>query len=227
MELAMNLPDDVVRRLAEYDALEHSLAGFSVSKRGKLFEARGTVGRVEIRATENSDDFALEGYAALWDVEYDVLGGPPIGWTEVVRREAVTSALAGDPDIRFLIDHAGIPLARTKSGTLKTAADDVGLKSSIPHLDMANPDVQRVRSAVDRGDIDQMSWAFRVAAEGQKWNDEMTYREIVGVRSIFDESLVTFAANPATAMGRSKTKAPETKRSGLSPALARALLALD
>lgn len=226
MEVAMALPAEVVRRLASADVKldERSIPGFSIYRRGTLYEARGTTGRIQIRAAKTEDDaeqFGLEGYAALWDVEYDVFGGPPFGWTEVVRREALTSPLAGEPDIRFLIDHAGVPLARTKSGTLTASADDVGFKSVAPDLDVRNPDVQRVRSAVDRGDIDQMSWAFRVSREGQKWNDDLTFREIVGVQTIYDQSLVTFPANPATAMGR---KEP-TKRGGL--AFARYRLELD
>jgi hypothetical protein len=220
MELAMALPADVVRRLAndDFEVGVRSIPGFSVSKRGALLEARSTIGRIEIRAAkdeEGNDVFGLEGYAALWDVEYDVLGGPPIGWTEVVRRQAVTSVMASDPDIRFLIDHAGVPLARTKSGTLKAGADDVGFHSDVDELDMANPDAQRVRSAVERGDIDQMSWAFRVSADGQTWNEDYTYREIVGVSRIYDHSLVTFPANAATAMGRKQKRSDTAERSNL------------
>lgn len=226
MEVAMALPTEVVRRLAECDVTldARSIPGFSIYRRGTLYEARGTAGRVEIRAAEDGGEFGLEGYAALWDVEYDVFGGPPFGWTEVVRKEALTSPLAGEPDIRFLIDHAGIPLARTRSGTLTATSDDVGFRSLIPSLDVANPDVQRVRSAVDRGDIDQMSWAFRVGKEGQKWNDDLTYREIVGVQTVYDQSIVTFPANPATAMGRKEK--PATKR-GMSVGMARVMLDLD
>lgn len=223
MELGMKLPDEIVRRLAqeEVDFAKHSIPGFSVTKRGTLLEARSTQGRIEVRASEDGDSFGLEGYAALWDVEYDVLGGPPIGWTEVIRREALTSPLAQEPDIRFLIDHTGIPLARTTSGTLVASADDVGFKSVVESLDMRNPDAQRVRSAVERGDIDQMSWAFRISPDGQIWNEDYTHRQITGVKRVFDQSLVTFPANEATFMGR---KEKTTKKGGLSPALARALL---
>lgn len=215
MELAMDLPVEVTRRLAQQSdsVFRQQTPGFTVSKRGSLIEARSTCGHLEIRATKSEDGesekFGLEGYAALWDVEYDVLGGPPIGWTEVIRKTALTSVMAQDPDIRFLLDHTGVPMARTRSGTLVASSDDVGFKSVIDELDMSNPDVQRVRSAIDRGDLDQMSWAFRVSPDGQTWNDDLTYREIVGVKRVYDQSLVTFPANEATFMARKTTKRSE------------------
>lgn len=221
MELAMSLPEPVVRRLQDDAALEHSLPGFSVSKRGALLEARTTVRRIELRAAEDDGAFGLEGYAAVWDVWYDVLGGPPWGWSERVVRSAVVPALSEGQDIRFLIDHAGVPLARTRSGTASVDHDELGLRTDVPALDLRNPDAQRVRSAVDRGDIDQMSWAFRV--DQQEWNEDYTERTITGVKRIYDVSLVTFPANPATAMGRKPSK--PAKRSG-DLALARAQLAL-
>jgi HK97 family phage prohead protease len=217
----MELPDEVVRRLADSDALERSVAGFSVSKRGALIEARMVTRRIELRAGAE-DVFGLEGYAAVWDVWYEVLGGPPWGWSERVLRAAVTPALAEGQDVRFLIDHAGIPLARTRSGTLMVADDELGLRTDVPQLDLRNPDAQRVRSAVDRGDIDQMSWAFRVS--NQEWNEDYTERTITGVKRVYDVSLVTFPANPATAMARKPAAAP-AKRSGLD--LAKARLELD
>lgn len=228
MEVAMTLPPDVVRRLARADIElgERSIPGFSIHRRGSMFEARSTSGRIEIRATQtdSGEKFGLEGYAALWDVEYDVFGGPPLGWTEVVRRQSLTSVMAQDPDIRFLLDHAGVPMARTRSGTLVAATDDVGFRADVNNLDMANPDVQKIRSAVDRGDIDQMSWAFRVSPDGQTWNDDLTYREIVGVKRVYDQSLVTFPANEATFMGR---KDKSTKRSEGGLALLRYRLELE
>src|SRR5688572_30672641 len=206
----MNLPDAVVRRLAETDALDRGMAGFSVSKRGTLVEARMIVRPIELRLSDDQGGFGLEGYAAVWDVWYEVLGGPPWGWSERVVRAAVVAPLAEGQDVRFLIDHSGVPLARTRSGTMVVRDDDLGLRTDVPSLDMANPDVQRVRSAVDRGDIDQMSWAFRVSS--QEWDEDYTERTITGVKRIYDTSLVTFPANPATAMGR-KEPAPKGKRS--------------
>jgi HK97 family phage prohead protease len=55
--------------------------------------------------------------------------------------------------------------------------------------------VQSLVSAIRRGDIDEMSFAFR--AMRQEWNDDYTERIITEVR-LFDVSAVTYPANPAT-----------------------------
>jgi phage head maturation protease len=62
-------------------------------------------------------------------------------------------------------------------------------------LDPANPTVQEIRSAMDRGDIDQMSIGFRV--KDQSWNEDYTERTIREVE-LFDVSIVTYPASPTT-----------------------------
>jgi phage head maturation protease len=66
---------------------------------------------------------------------------------------------------------------------------------AVTELDPKNPDVQRVRSAVGRGDLDQMSIGMRV--KDQEWNDDYTEREIREIE-LFDVSVVTFPASPTT-----------------------------
>lgn len=106
-----------------------------------------------------------------------------------------------DPDVRFLVDHEGTPLARTKSGTLTLAEDSTGLHMRA-ELDLSNPTAQGIASAVRRGDMDAMSFAFRVAKGGDTWNDDYTHRTLVDL-SLHDGdvSVVTHPANPATSIG--------------------------
>lgn len=93
----------------------------------------------------------LRGYAALFDT-------PAHG--EVIRSSAFTRTLAHGADVRLLVNHDGVPLARTKSGTMTLSVDERGLVVDVPQLDTANPTVQELVSAMSRGDIDQMSFAF-------------------------------------------------------------------
>jgi hypothetical protein len=53
-------------------------------------------------------------------------------------------------------------------------------------------------STLRRGDVDQMSFAFR--AIRQEWNDDYTERRILEVQ-LFDVAAVTFPANEATVIG--------------------------
>jgi HK97 family phage prohead protease len=139
-------------------------------------------------------EFIVRGYASLFDVVYPVMGGPDVGgWNEQVSRSAFDRTLSLKPDVNFLINHSGVSLARTKSGTLRLTADP-NLRA-VTELDPKNPDVQRVRSAVGRGDLDQMSIGMRV--KDQEWNDDYTEREIREIE-LFDVSVVTFPASPTT-----------------------------
>lgn len=148
----------------------------------------------EIRA--NGDSLTLRGYATVFDSPYDMYGGPPNGWSEIIDPGAFKRTLAEKPDLNLLINHEGMPLARTKSGTLQVSTDNRGLKVEAK-LDRSDPDVQRLEPKMLRGDMDEMSFAFRVKA--QQWSNDDTERRITEV-SLHkgDVSVVNYGANPAT-----------------------------
>lgn len=151
-------------------------------------------GGLELRA--EGSELTLTGYASVFESPYDVYGGAPYGWTELVDRKAFDVTLAAKPDLHLLINHEGMPLARTKSGTLQLAADTKGLHVEAG-LDADDPDVQRLRTKMRRGDMDEMSFGFRV--KRQEWNEDYTERRLLEV-SLHkgDVSVVNFGANPAT-----------------------------
>lgn len=168
-------------------------------KRSELVDVRETrsvdAGEFEIR--ENGDNLTLTGYASVFNKGYDIYGGPDKGgWTEYVSEEAFDVTLRSKPDLHLLINHEGMPLARTKSGTLRLSTDLTGLQVDAD-LDRADPDVQRLETKMKRGDMDEMSFAFRVL--GQKWEEDDTKRTLTEV-SLHkgDVSVVNFGANPAT-----------------------------
>jgi len=148
-----------------------------------------------LRAEDDGDGLTLRGYATVFDTDYEITDA--LGtYTERVAPGAFTRTLEHGADVRLLINHDGLPLARTKSGTLSLAQDDVGLLCEA-RLDAASPLVRSVKSAMDRGDADQMSFAFRVVK--QEWADDYTDRTIREAQ-LFDVSVVTFPANPATSV---------------------------
>lgn len=142
---------------------------------------------LELRASE--DGTKLIGYAAVFDSPSE-----PMPFTEYVRRGAFQKTLKDGADVRLLIDHEGIPLARTKSGTLMLMEDDRGLRVEA-NLDPSNPDAARVISAMKRGDMSQMSFAFRTIKD--QWNADRSVRELKEVQ-LFDVSVVTFPAYEET-----------------------------
>lgn len=150
----------------------------------------------ELRA-EGESTLKLTGYASVFDSPYDVWGGPSAGgFAETIDRKAFDVTLRGKPDVHLLINHEGMPLARTKSGTLQLNTDRTGLYVEAD-LDRRDPDVQRLQSKMERGDMDEMSFAFR--AIRQEWNADETERRLTEVSiDRGDVSVVNYGANPAT-----------------------------
>ncbi len=166
-------------------------------------EHRATA-KFEIRDADTSgDDLVLVGYASTFE-PYDMYGGPQnYGWIEQLDPHAFDKTLREKPDLHLLINHEGMPLARTKSGTLTLSVDSHGLRTE-SRLDRSDPDVQRLEAKMRRGDMDEMSFAFRVKA--QKWEaapgfeeDDQSKRTLIEV-SLHkgDVSVVNFGANPTT-----------------------------
>jgi HK97 family phage prohead protease len=160
----------------------------------KTREQRGlNVGRLELR--ENADDgtLTLVGLACRTGVEYD------LGWhREVILANAFRRTLGEDPDVQLVVNHAAggqLPLARTRSGTMRLSEVDEGLRVEAD-LDGEDPDVQSLVRKMRRGDVDGMSFAFLVTDD--EWNDDFTLRTIRSV-SLHrgDVSVVNQGANPA------------------------------
>lgn len=148
--------------------------------------------RVEIRM--DGDAPVLDGYATVYDYRYDVAGGPEMGgFAEIIARGAAAKS-AKEADVRLLVNHTGMPLARTKSGTMQLESDEVGLRVRA-ELDPSNPVVAELRSAMARGDLDEMSFGFRAIRD--QWSSDYNERTITEVK-LYDVSLVTYPANPAT-----------------------------
>ena len=141
----------------------------------------------EVRSNADGT-IGVRGYAAVFD--YEAHG-------EVIRSAAFNRTIAQKDDIRLLVNHEGVPLARTKSGTLEVGVDGRGFWFDAPSLSPSNPDVQRLISAMERQDIDQCSFAgyftdTRTTASGT--------REVLEVKAV-DVSIVTYPWYDATAAG--------------------------
>ncbi len=203
-----NLPDPVIERVGDSPLV-------AVRACGDLQERR--LAKVELRA--DGDTASVYGYATVYDYPYDVAGGPPWGWTETIASGAATKSVRVKDDVKLYYNHAGPVLARTKGGTLHLESDDIGLKVE-GELDLRREPARDLRFALERGDVDEMSFAFR--ALRQEWNDDYTERSITELK-LYDVSVVDFPANPATvAQVRGDS---EPARAHFSLALARELAA--
>lgn len=153
---------------------------------------------VEWRDSGNGTDFTLRGHAAVFGRLSEDLGG----FREMLEPGAFRDALRGSPDVRLLLNHdANFVMARTASGTLELREDAIGLHvwARVAPLQW----VADLRTSMQRGDIDQMSFAFTIRDGGDDWaiaEDGTVVRTIRagGVEELFDTSVVTFPAYPQT-----------------------------
>lgn len=170
-----------------------------MSKKSLLIDApeRRGIAASDFELRKAGDDgLTLTGYASVFNTPYEIRGGPPMGWNEVVDPGAFKTTLAANADVHLLINHDGLPLARTKSGNMRLSTDKKGLKV-LADLDRRDPDVQSLEVKMARGDIDEMSIGFWI--KDHEWNADETERRITEI-SLHkgDVSVVNFGANPAT-----------------------------
>lgn len=161
---------------------------------------------LELRAdTASPDTIIWRGYASVTEHAYPIWGGEWPGWNETIARGAFKKTLAEGADVAFLVNHDGMTLARTKNGTMTLAEDDRGLLVEAS-LDLRCQASKDLFVAAERGDITEMSFAFRVVKD--EWADESgapaapadgVQRRITEVSlNRGDVSAVNYGANDAT-----------------------------
>lgn len=154
-------------------------------------------GIADIRAVE--DGTYIEGHAAVYD-QQTAIGD---WFYEVIERGAFDGC--NFDDVLFSTNHdlQKIPLARSRrnngSSTMLLRTDDVGLYIKA-NLDVENnSDSKSLYSAVNRADIDGMSFIFFIG--DQKWENldsKMPTRRITRISRVIEVSAVNFPAYSGT-----------------------------
>ena len=177
----------------------------------------------EVRA--DGDDEAREAVIIGRPIVYN--SRTDLGWFDEIID---AGALAGTDlnDVRFLVNHdfSKIPLARSRrnnaNSTMQLLPDDDGMMIRATIDKEANADARALDSAVRRGDISGMSFAFSVS--GEAWEDLDTdhpTRHITEISSIVEVSAVTFPAYDATEIYARSAEALESARATLESARAK------
>lgn len=166
-------------------------------------EIRSLGAPAEIR--KEADGIRVSGYAAVFN-QTTAIGD---WFQERIEPGAFTDALGRD-DVVFLINHEGLPLARTRAGTLTLTQDEKGLRMETV-LRADDPDVQRIIPKMERGDLDKMSFAFY--PEVQEW-DETQDPPVRTIKkaALYDVSIVTTPAYDGTEIGLRSLEAVREQR---------------
>ncbi len=178
-----NTPGTDKERVAE---VRKYLSGVVERKQQKATNNGVQYRQAEMRA--NEDNLIIEGYAAVFDSVTDL--GP---FQERIAQGAFSDVL--DDDVRLLINHDGVPLARTSNNTLELSQDETGLYYRAQLSDtQAGRDLYEM---IKRGDINQSSFAFMIDKES---NDADGVRVIEKVSKLIDVSPVTYPAYQAASV---------------------------
>ena len=189
-------------------------------------EIRTYLGPVECRASEEDPNkITLYGKPIVFNQSTDIGGW----WEETIAPGAVDEKTLRDVMLLVNHDFDGIPLARSRRNNrnstmrLTIVPDGVDMEAD---LDAKNPKAIELDSAVKRGDIDGMSFAFIV--DGDKWENldsDYPKRTITHISEIFEVSAVNWPAYQQTSISsrslESGKKSLEEARAALESAKAK------
>lgn len=162
-------------------------------------EIRTIIGKVERRATEDGQ-IRLTGQPIVFNQKTDIGGW----FSEEIAPEAIEDSVLRD--VCFLVNHdfSGIPLARSRNNNansnLRFTKTDAAVDMETD-LDPRNPKAVELDSAIERGDIQGMSFAFIV--DGEVWSNldsDYPNRRITHISEIFEVSAVTWPAYEGTSI---------------------------
>lgn len=167
----------------------------------RLPEMRHTT-KFERRVQQDGDDVILTGMPIVYDTGYkvrDFMGS----FRETMHPGVASEVMkASDFDCRFLVNHEGLPYARTTAGTLTLTDTPQGVRSDV-HLDARQQTAYDLACSIERGDTSQMSIGFVVADGGDEWkwgDDGIEERDVFSLGELFDVSAVTYPASPSTSI---------------------------
>lgn len=123
------------------------------------------------------------------------------GFKEEIDPEAVREAMyAEDADYHLLWDHdTTLVLARNRNGTLKAeiTGEGVDFWGRVAKTTYAAD----LRVLMDRGDVDECSFAFTIADGGEEWrveDDGSIVRRVTKIEKLWDLTICARGAYPAT-----------------------------
>jgi len=171
----------VVGRMISIDGMEE-----------KVETRRITAEGLELRQSETGDGMAFSGYAAVFNTDSE-----PLPFTERIMYGAFKKSLKSKNNIRMYLNHdSSMLLATSRAKTLRLEEDNHGLRVE---ADLPDTTIGRdLRTLIQRGDVDSMSFGFSVPPKGDSWSDDGMTRELREVR-LYEVSVVTgFPAYQAT-----------------------------
>lgn len=150
--------------------------------------------RIETRAEApaGAKSLVLIGTPIIYD-QPTTINSPAGQFTEIIRRGALDGADISDVRLFYNHDLNKVPLARTPK-TMQLEIGPAGLRMAAQLPDTG--EARSVYTAVQRGDLSGMSFAFKVPKGGDKYDANTRTREIFKIEKVLECSVVPFPAYP-------------------------------
>lgn len=175
----------------------------------------------EFRADKETN--TIVGVPIVFDQPTDI-GGL---FEETIERGAIDEAILKDVAFYYNHDLNTKPLARTRTGKLKLSVTDKGVEM-VAEVNRERTDVNDLYLAIQDGDIDGMSFMFRV--EQDEWEDrESSYpkRHIKKIGYVQEVSAVNYPAYQGTEIYARSDKSLDSDLKALDNARAAAVDTAD
>lgn len=150
----------------------------------------------KIDAPENEQNHILTGMAIVFNQKAHIVDKNG-SYYEVIRSGALDEADLSDCHLFYNHDLSTVPLARTPK-TMTLTKSPAGLKVTAQLPKTAEAD--SVYTAVKRGDLSGMSFAFTVPKGGDTYDSKTNTRTINKINKVYELSVVPFPAYPQTSV---------------------------
>ena len=155
----------------------------------------------ELRAEQDERGARIEGYPIVFNQE-TVIGGR---CREMILPEAVTEEMLRDVALMIGHDFGMIPLAHSRrnngNSTMQLTITEAGMFIRATLDIKGNPKAAELYSAIKRGDITGMSFAFIVGEDSWEGLDtDSPLRSVASIAKVFEVSAVTHPAYIGTSI---------------------------
>ena len=164
---------------------------------------------IRTQAPAGADGLTLVGTPIVYE-QPTTINDPAGAFTEIIRRGALDGADLSDVRLFYNHDTNRVPLARTpRTMTLELTPAGLSMTARLPDTQ----DARSVHTAVERGDLTGMSFAFKVPEGGDRYNAATRTREIFRIEKVLECSVVPFPAyERASVEARAAIQETEAKR---------------
>jgi len=168
----------------------------------------------EIRAESTDNRMIINGTPIVYDMPTTITD-PAGQYTEIIRRGALDGTDLTGARLLYNHDLNKVPLAKSPS-TMRFEATAAGLNmtAELPDTEAA----REVYTAIKRGDLSGMSFAFAVPKGGDSYDRASNTRTINRIEKVYEVSIVPFPAYPQTSVEAraAMTESVDIKQQALS-----------